>query len=172
MMNSVRRFVVIAALATAAWPALAQEASPAIVPAGEEAVDPYTVSNANAGASPFIGKDMLEAFHGREGIGRIVDDLVEHVQTDVRTAEIFKASDFVRLRRTLKEQFCYILNGGCDYTGRDMAKVHEDHGIVTAEFNALVELLQEAMGREGVGFGAQNRLLAKLAPMKREAVTR
>lgn len=172
MMNSVRRLAVIAALATAAWPALAQETPPVAIPAGEEEVDPYTVSNANAGASPFAGKDMLEAFHGREGISRIVDDLVEHVQTDKRTTEIFKASDFVRLRRTLKEQFCYILNGGCDYTGRDMAKVHEDHGIVTAEFNALVELLQEAMSREGVAFGAQNRFLAKLAPMKRFTVTR
>jgi hemoglobin len=153
-----------------ALPADAQTASP--VPAGEEAVDPYTVSNANAGAQPFVGTEMLAAFHGRDGIGRIVDDLVDHVQTDDRLSEIFKASDFVRLRRTLKEQVCYILNGGCDYTGRDMKKVHEDHGIVTAEFGALVELLQDAMNREGVAFGAQNRLLAKLAPMKRDTVTR
>jgi hemoglobin len=94
------------------------------------------------------------------------------VQVDKRTSEIFHASDFVRLRRTLKEQFCYILNGGCDYTGRDMAKVHEDHGVITAEFNALVELLQQAMAKEGVAFGAQNRFLAKLAPMKRQTVTR
>lgn len=158
------------ALAFPALPAVAQTASP--VPAGEEAVDPYTVSNANAGAQPFAGTEMLAAFHGREGISRIVDDLVDHVQTDDRLSEIFKASDFVRLRRTLKEQVCYILNGGCDYTGRDMKKVHEDHGIVTAEFGALVELLQDAMSREGVAYGAQNRLLAKLAPMKRDTVTR
>ncbi len=115
---------------------------------------------------------MLEAFHGREGVDRIIGDLVAHVQTDTRISEIFKASDFVRLRRTLKEQFCYILIGGCDYTGRDMVKVHEDHGIVTAEFNALVELLQDAMDRAGVALGAHNRMLAKLAPMKRDAVTR
>lgn len=157
-------------LVVSALPAAAQTAAPS--PAGEEAVDPYTVSNANAGAQPFAGTEMLAAFHGREGIGRIVDDLVDHVQTDDRLSEIFKASDFVRLRRTLKEQVCYILNGGCDYTGRDMKKVHEDHGIVTAEFGALVELLQDAMNREGVAFGAQNRLLAKLAPMKRDTVTR
>ncbi len=133
---------------------------------------PYAVSNANAGAPPFAGTEMLEAFHGREGVDRIIGDLVAHVQTDTRISEIFKASDFVRLRRTLKEQFCYILIGGCDYTGRDMVKVHEDHGIVTAEFNALVELLQDAMDRAGVALGAHNRMLAKLAPMKRDAVTR
>jgi hemoglobin len=154
-------------LAPQAW----AQAAPA-VPPGEEAVDPYTISNANAGAEPFEGMAMLDAFHGREGIGRIVDDLVGRVQTDERIADIFKAADFVRLRRTLREQFCYILNGGCDYTGRDMAKMHEDHGVTIAEFDALVELLQDAMDREGVAFGAQNRLLAKLAPMKRDVVVR
>jgi hemoglobin len=153
-----------------AAPAFAQSAP--VTPPGEEEVDAYEVSNANAGAKPFEGATMLEAFHGREGISRVVDDLVEHVQKDQRTIEVFKASDFVRLRRTLKEQFCYILNGGCDYTGRDMTKVHEDHGVVTSEFNALAELLQDAMDREGVSFGAQNKFLAKLAPMKREVVVR
>ncbi len=163
----------VAAVLGLATPAFAQSSSQSPAPhPEEEAVDPYTISNDNAGARPFAGKEMLAAFHGQEGIGRIVDDLVERVQVDKRTSEIFHASDFVRLRRTLKEQFCYILNGGCDYTGRDMAKVHEDHGIITAEFNALVELLQQSMANEGVAFGAQNRFLAKLAPMKRETVTR
>lgn len=166
-------FAIVAAFSLSA-PALAQAApqSAATPPPGEEAVDPYTVSDDNAGARAFEGQEMFEAFHGHDGIGRIVDDFVGRVQKDQRTSEIFKASDFVRLRRTLKEQFCYILNGGCAYTGRDMAKVHEDHGIITAEFNAAVELLQESMAREGVAFPAQNRFLAKLAPMKRQTVTR
>lgn len=162
------RALVLATLVVFSPAALAQTSAPP----GEEEVDPYTVSNANAGATPFAGGEMLAAFHGKEGIGRIVDDLVEAVQKDKRTEEIFHASDLVRLRRTLKEQFCYILNGGCDYTGRDMDKVHEDHGATVAEFNALVELLQDAMDREGVAFAAQNKLLAKLAPMKRDVVRR
>ena len=151
-------------------PVFGQPPSPP--PPGEEEVDPYAISDANAGAAPVEGRDLLAAFHGRDGISRIVDDLVEQVQQDPRLTEIFKASDFVRLRRTLKEQFCYILNGGCAYSGRDMKSVHADHGVTTAEFNALVEVLQAAMTREGVAFSAQNKLLAKLAPMKRETVTR
>lgn len=153
-----------------AAPVFGQSSSP--TPPGEEEVDPYTVSDANAGATPVDGQELFAAFHGHDGISRIVDDLVEQVQKDPRLTEIFKASDFVRLRRTLKEQFCYILNGGCTYTGRDMKSVHADHGVTTAEFNALVEALQAAMTREGVAFSAQNRLLAKLAPMKRDTVTR
>ena len=85
-----------------AMPAFAQTVPTALpIPPGEEEVDPYVVSNDNAGTRPFEGKEMFEAFHGHEGIGRIVDDLVERVQVDRRTTEIFHASDFVRLRRKI-----------------------------------------------------------------------
>ena len=143
-------------------------ASPA--PVGEEPVDPYVQSNANAGATPFAGDVMLAAFHGRAGIARIVDDFVGRIAADPRIGDIFRNQDLVRLRRTLKEQFCYILNGGCDYTGRTMAASHKDLGIQTPDFNALVGDLQAAMRHEHVPFAQQNRLLAKLAPMKRATV--
>ena len=41
-----------------------------------------------------------------------------------------------------------------------------------ADMGALVEILQQAMSAEGVAFPAQNRFLAKLAPMRRDIVTR
>jgi hemoglobin len=40
--------------------------------------------------------------------------------------------------------------------------------IDRAAFNALVEDLQKAMDKNDVPFHAQNRLLAKLAPMYRD----
>lgn len=142
------------------------------VPAGEEPVEPYTQSNANAGATPVSGDGLWRAFHGRDGVARIVDDMVARNVADPRISDIFKNQDLVRLRRTLKEQFCYILNGGCSYTGRDMAAAHKDMGVQQADMGALVENLQAAMRREHVSFAAQNRLLAKLAPMHRDVVTR
>jgi hemoglobin len=78
----------------------------------------------------------------------------------------------VRLKRTLNEQFCYILGGGCAYTGRDMASSHAQLGDQPADMSAIVENLQAAMRDEGVPFATQNRFLAKLAPMKRDIVTR
>src|SRR6476646_5118465 len=141
-------------------------------PPGEEPVAPYRHSNANAAATPFAGKAMWTAFHGSEGVSRIVDTTVDRLIVDPRIAEIFKAHDLVRLRRTLKEQFCYVLNGGCDYTGRDMQQAHKDLGLQTADMGALVENLQAAMRKEGIGFGAQNRFLAKLAPIKRDVIGR
>lgn len=144
----------------------------AAVPAGEEAVAPYAQSNANAGATPFAGDALWRAFHGAAGVSRIVDDMVARNQADPRISDIFRNQDTVRLRRTLKEQFCYILGGGCRYTGRDMKSAHKDMGIQRADMGALVENLQAAMRREQVSFAAQNRLLAKLAPMHRDVVER
>ena len=139
---------------------------------GEDPVDPYAQSNANAGTVPFKGGAMLKAFHGREGIDRIADDLVSRIIIDKRISDIFKGQDEVRLRRLLKEQFCYILNGGCDYSGRTMKEGHKNLGLQTADVGALVEDLQAAMRKERVAFFAQNRFLAKLAPMKRDVVER
>ncbi|WP_336298358.1 group I truncated hemoglobin [Sphingomonas sp. QA11] len=152
--------------------ALAAAAALQAVPPGEEPVDPYTQGNANAGAKPFEGTAMLDAFHGRAGIDRIVEDLVERINADKRISAILEKQDMVRLRRLLKEQFCYILNGGCDYSGRTMKDAHKDLGIQNADMGALVEDLQAAMRKEGVPFFAQNRFLAKLAPMRRDTVER
>jgi hemoglobin len=45
-------------------------------------------------------------------------------------------------------------------------------GVTKADMNALVENLQAAMREAGVPFAAQNRLLAKLAPMSGHVVER
>jgi len=167
----------------AAMPAAAQVVSPDEAPVrsadvmsteypNELAVDPYLRSNANAGAAPFQGTAMYQAFHGEAGVARIVDGLVRRSVADPRLSGIFAASDLVRLRRTLKEQFCYILGGGCEYSGRDMAAAHAQMGAQAADMGALVENLQASMSEEGVPFATQNRFLAKLAPMKRDVVTR
>ena len=152
--------------------AMLSAAALAATPAGEEPVDPYVQSNANAGATPFEGDAMLKAFHGKDGIGRIVDQTVDLSVADPRLKDIFAGHDLKRLRRTVKEQLCYILSGGCDYSGREMTVAHRDMGLQNADFNRFVEHLQTAMDREGVRFRDQNRLLAKLAPMQRVTVER
>lgn len=139
---------------------------------GELPVDPYEQSNANAGAAPYAGTGLAEAFGGREGIRRIAVRTVELSEADPRIAEIFAAHDTVRLKRTLGEQFCYLLGAGCDYTGRDMRAAHGAMGVTKADMNALVENLQAAMREAGVPFAAQNRLLAKLAPMSGDVIAR
>ena len=139
---------------------------------GEEEIADYAHAAANAGATPFEGYGMWQAFHEKAGVDRVVDGLVDRSLADPRVSDIFRSHDMPRLRRTLKEQFCYILNGGCDYSGRDMKTVHKDMGLQNTDFNVLVEDLQLAMDSEKIGFRDQNRFLAKLAPIQRPSVER
>ncbi len=154
-----------------AFAAILLQTAPYAVP-GEATVDPYTASDANAGAAPFTGDGMAKAFHGQDGIHRVVDSFVTINFADPAISDIFKSHDQVRLKRTLFEQFCYILNAGCAYTGRDMKASHKDLGIQNADMNRVVENLQKAMKTEGVPFAAQNRFLSKLAPMRPDVVER
>ena len=147
-------------------------AAAADTPPGELPVDPYVQSDENAGGDPRASTRVFDAFGGKEGIDRVVDHTVTMATQDPRIEGIFAASDLVRLRRTLSEQICFLLGGPCTYTGRDMESVHRDHGITTREFNALVDIMQDAMDEEGVPYWAQNKLLAQLAPMHGDVVTR
>lgn len=150
-------------------PAFTQTAAAA--PASSES-ESYVVSDANAGTSPIQGDAVFKAFHEQEGIDRVVGDLVKLYHNDPRIKDIFAATDDDKLHRHLAEQICYVSGGPCHYTGRDMQTTHQDMGVQQADFNALVEDLQMAMDQERVPVWAQNRLLAKLAPMQRVIVAR
>lgn len=164
-----RTLAILAAALCLSTGALAEEVTGG---PGEQPVEAYAVSNKNAGATPITNPKVLKAFHGPEGVGRVVDKMVDLSVADPTIGEIFVAHDLVRLRRTLKEQFLYLLGAPVDYTGRDMKTSHQDLGVQTRDLNILIEHLREAMKAEKVPFWAQNKLLGVLAPMKRDVVTR
>jgi hemoglobin len=124
--------------------------------------------SACATSSPSLYRQLGE----QEGVARIVDSMLEIMLADVRIKNDFKGTDMKRLRRTLIEQFCVLSGGPCVYSGDSMKEVHGGLEITNARFNALVEDLQSAMDMHQVPSRSQNKLLAKLAPMQREIVTK
>ena len=136
----------------------------------KEDIPPYTVSDANAGTQPLPNDTVYKAFREKAGIDRVVARLVKAYHADPRLKDIFATTDDDRLGSMLAEQICYVRGGPCHYTGRDMAATHKYMGVQQTDFNALVEDLQGAMDDEKVPFWAQNKLLAKLAPMERKVV--
>ena len=111
---------------------------------------------------------VFKQFGGREGLVALMDEFMVQLLADPRTKPFFAEADQARIKAHLVEQFCVILGGDCTYTGRDMKTAHAGMGVDRAAFNALVEDLQVAMGKRGIPFRAQNKLLAELAPMHRE----
>lgn len=109
---------------------------------------------------------------GKDGIGKIVKDFVPLLQGDARINKLFIDVDIPHLEKMLAEQFCSVSDGPCQYTGKSMKLIHDGLNISNAQFNALVEDLQLAMDKNAIPSRTQNKLLAKLAPMQRDVVTR
>ena len=109
---------------------------------------------------------------GQEGLSRIIDASARIWLGDDRVKASFEDSNIPRLRHMLYDQLCRITGGGCDYRGQDMAKAHRALHLRVAQFNAIAEDMQTAMDRLGIAFSTQNRLVALLAPMQRDIVTR
>lgn len=122
-------------------------------------------------SAPWQGGDALYRELGETaGIERIAQGLVEEAVRDPRIAHFFTDTDLPRLERLLAEQFCMLAGGPCRYSGDSMQAAHAGLGISQASFNALVEDLEIVMNEQDVPLHAQNAMLAKLAPMRREIV--
>ncbi len=109
---------------------------------------------------------------GKDGLHKIVGDLVPMVLADPRIKDSFTDIDMKHLAMRLEEQFCAVSGGPCTYQGKAMADIHDGLNVTNAQFNALTEDLQAAMERNGIPARVQNKLLAKLAPMQRTIVTK
>jgi hemoglobin len=106
----------------------------------------------------------------RAGIQRIVEGMLLNVARDERIVERFRKIDIVRLRDKLVEQLCVEAGGPCRYTGDSMAEAHKGQNLTRSDFNALVENLIAAMDAEKIPVPTQNRLIARLAPMRGEVI--
>lgn len=126
-----------------------------------------------AAAAPRPADDRLyQALGTRPGIERLIEDFHERLLRDERTRPFFEDADHANLKRRLVEQLCVVSGGPCTYEGKDMVAAHEGVDINKADFNALVEVLQQSMRAREIPFGVQNRLLARLAPMHREVINK
>lgn len=140
--------LVLAASACAALPALAQTSAP--------------MASSSA---------LFETFGGKAGLVKLMDSFMVGLLADPRTGPHFKPANQQRIKEQLVDQFCVVMGGPCVYKGADMKSSHAAMDITKGDFNALVEVLQRTMDGQGIPFGAQNQLLAKLAPMHRDVIT-
>lgn len=126
---------------------------------------------AMAGSHASSGDDSIfRAWGGQAGIRAVMEDFVPRLQADPRIGHFFKKDGRERLVQLLTEQLCQVSGGPCRYSGAPMGPVHASMNITKADFNALVEVLQQSMNAKGIPFAAQNGMLARLAPMHREII--
>jgi hemoglobin len=149
-----------AALLVCTATAHAQPATPPVQPAPSDA-SAYPVA-------PAAG--LYEAFGQREGIGSLMDDFVQRLRADPRIGSHFAETRLDHLASQLGDQLCQLAGGPCTYKGPDMKTAHDSMDVTRADFNALVEVLQQSMDARGIPFSRQNQMLALLAPMHKDVV--
>jgi hemoglobin len=125
-------------------------------------------------SGPALAADdaLFRAFGERPGIAALMTEFVARLKADARIGHFFKDTKSEYLARQLTDQLCRISGGPCAYEGEPMAPSHRALEVTRSDFNRLVEVLQGAMDARGIAFADQNRMLALLAPMHREIVTR
>jgi hemoglobin len=119
---------------------------------------------------PARDDSLYQALGERAGIQRIVEGMLLNVAKDPRIVEHFRKVDIERLRDKLVEHLCVDSGGPCRYTGDSMAEAHKGQNLTRSDFNALVENLIAAMDAEKIPVPTQNRLIARLAPMRGEVI--
>jgi hemoglobin len=132
-------------------------------------------------ASLLMAVGILSASQGRAGtlfedmgggsvLHAAVDKFTDLILADPRINFTFAEADLAKFKGLLYDQLCELSGGPCSYGGRDMRTAHQKLRLNTAEFDALAEDLYLALGKCGVPYRLQNKLMAKLAPMKRDIV--
>jgi hemoglobin len=129
-----------------------------------------TVFAGAAGAQTAPNDTLFQQLGARPGLVALTDAFMVRLLADPRMSPFFKDIDQKVFKSQLVDQLCEVSGGPCKFKGKDMKTVHEGQDITRSNFNALVEVLQQSMDAQGIPFGAQNRLLAQLAPMHREII--
>ena len=124
---------------------------------------------------PQVGQaddSLYRALGGKHNIARFSAEFVDIAVKDERIKASFANASLGRIKHMLAAQICAISGGPVVYKVHSMKQAHEKLGLRNADFNAGVEDLQTAMDHAGVPFYTQNKLLALLAPMQRDIVSK
>lgn len=106
---------------------------------------------------------------GMQALEIVIDETLDHVASDARTASNFKDVNLEMLKQSMVSQLCQLSGGPCRYTGKTMAQAHAHRHVTAAQFDAFVELMADTLDK----YASQpdkNALLAIIIPMKRDII--
>lgn len=115
---------------------------------------------------------LYQELNGQPGLERLVDAFIQEIAGDEQVFHYFAKSNVDRFREGFITHLCDVSDGPCEYRGDNMIDIHTGMKINEADFNRIVELLINAMEAEGIPYRTQNKLLARLAPLRPEIIHR
>lgn len=115
---------------------------------------------------------LIDQLGGEAAIRLVMDRTLERVAQDPRTRRTFEGVRMSTLKRSVGDYVCQVADGGCVYEGENMRRAHADLDLGGSEFDVMVQVLREELDRAGASTAAKNELLRRLAPTRRDIVTR
>ena len=113
---------------------------------------------------------LYQRLGGEQVLNSTVDNLLYNIAEQPVLLAHFNGVDIDRFRENLIIHLCDISDGPCTYQGDSMSQIHRGMNITAAEFDTLVTCLFAAMDEAGVAFTAQNELVGRLAPLRKDIV--
>ncbi|MFW1676531.1 group I truncated hemoglobin [Pontibacter sp. JAM-7] len=113
---------------------------------------------------------LYQQLGGEQGVASLVDNFIAEIAYDDTLFPYFAESDVDRFRSKFIEHMCEVADGPCHYTGDSMFDIHVNMGVTESVFNHTVDVLISAMNKTGIAHRVQNRLLARLAPMRKQII--
>lgn len=122
--------------------------------------------------SPAKAESLYDQFGQKAGITALVSTFFGNVAADRRINYYFAQTNIPALAAAFAAQLGQATGGPERYDGPNMREAHAGLGVTQEAFNAVVEDLMSAMNSRNIPISAQHALLAMLAPMERDIVTK
>lgn len=113
---------------------------------------------------------LYDELGGKDGIDRISARFISGIGQDEGIRPYFEQTNLDRFYRMFSLHLCQVVEGPCKCAGDEMVPTHVGMDITEKHFNRTVDLLINAMESEDIPHPVQNRVLAKLAPLRDEVI--
>ena len=122
--------------------------------------------------TPNQTSNLYEEIGGKAKLEEIAGNFIREIGYHPKVSAHFEDTNLDRFYEKFIEHTCQLAGGPCRYSGDAMEEVHAGMQITEAEFNIIVDLLINAMDKSAVPHRLQNRLLARLAPLRGSIINR
>ena len=118
-------------------------------------------------------KTLYERMGGYDVISGIVEDLLSQLHADPAFKRFGggRADDSQgRTKQLIKDQFCWLADGPCAYTGRDMKTAHAGLEITTQEWESMMQKLQASLEKFKIAEPERKEFTAKIEQFRKDIV--
>lgn len=123
-----------------------------------------------AGCSSASNLTFYQQLDGKAGLQRLVDSFINQIGNDEQIIHYFEHANISHFREGFINHLCVLTDGPCEYTRDSMVDIHTGMHITEADFNHVVDLLINAMNEQNINHTVQNKILAKMAPLRAEII--